>query len=69
MWPSEKCGGLVPDHWDEIYRLWEQFNGGVRMLMNLISYKIEMIGKAKRTLTVRGKQIKASRVIIEVRLD
>ena len=50
-------------------RLWEQFDGGVKMLTNPISYKIEMIGKAKRTPTARGKQIKASRVIIEARLD
>ena len=50
-------------------RLWEQFNGGVKMLTNPISYKIEMIGKVKRTPNARGKQIKASRVIMEVRLD
>jgi hypothetical protein len=50
-------------------RLWEQFDGGVRMLTNPIFYKIEKVGKAKRKATSRGKQIKASRAIIEARLD
>ena len=50
-------------------RLWEQFDGGVRMLTNPIFYKIEKVGKAKRKATTRGKQIKASRAIIEARLD
>ena len=50
-------------------RLWEQFEGGVRMLTNPIFYKIERVGKAKRMNTARGKQVKASKVIIEARLD
>jgi len=50
-------------------RLWEQFEGGVRMLTNPTFYKIEMVGKAKRTGTARGKQVKAGRAIIEARLD
>jgi len=50
-------------------RLWEQFDGGVRMLTNPIFYKIEMVGKAKRKGTARGKQVKASKAIIEARLD
>ena len=39
------------------------------MLTNPIFYKIEKVGKAKRKATTRGKQIKASRAIIEARLD
>jgi hypothetical protein len=50
-------------------RLWEQFNGGVRMLTNPVFYKIEKVGKAKRLTTVRRKQVKAGRAIIEARLD
>jgi hypothetical protein len=50
-------------------RLWEQFDGGVRMLTNPIFYKIERVGKAKRRGTARGKQVKASKAIIEARLD
>ena len=50
-------------------RLWEQFDGGVRMLTNPIFYKIEMVGKAKRRGTARGTQVKASKAIIEARLD
>ena len=50
-------------------RLWEQSDGGIRMLTNPIFYKIEMVGKAKRTGTARGKQVKAGKAIIEARLD
>jgi hypothetical protein len=50
-------------------RLWEQFDGGIRMLTNSRFYKLERVGKAKRSGTNRGKQVKASRVIIEARLD
>ena len=50
-------------------RLWEQFDGGVRMLTNPVFYKIEKVGKAKRQGTARGKQVKAGRAIIEARLD
>jgi hypothetical protein len=50
-------------------RLWEQHHGGVRMLTNPIFYKIERVGKAKRSATMRGKQVKASKAIIEARLD
>lgn len=32
-------------------RLWEQFEGGIRMLTNPIFYKIERVGKAKRKAT------------------
>ena len=32
-------------------RLWEQCDGGVRMLTNPIFYKIEKVGKAKRKAT------------------
>ena len=32
-------------------RLWEQFDGGVRMLTNPIFYKIEKVGKARRKAT------------------
>ena len=39
------------------------------MLTNPIFYKIEMVGKAKRTGTARGKQVKAGKAIIEARLD
>ena len=39
------------------------------MLTNPIFYKIERVGKAKRMNTVRGKQVKASKAIIEARLD
>ena len=39
------------------------------MLTNPIFYKIEKVGKAKRKATTQGKQIKASRAIIEARLD
>jgi len=46
-----------------------KFDGGVRMLTNPIFYKIEMVGKAKRRVTARGKQVKASKAIIEARLD
>jgi hypothetical protein len=50
-------------------RLWEQYHGGVKMLTNPIFYKIERVGKVKRSATMRGKQVKASRAIIEARLD
>ena len=50
-------------------RLWEQFEGGIRMLTNPVFYKIETVGKAKRSATVRAKQVKASKAIIEARLD
>jgi hypothetical protein len=50
-------------------RLWEQSDGGIRMLTNSGFYKLERVGKAKRSGTNRGKQVKASRVIIEARLD
>jgi hypothetical protein len=50
-------------------RLWEQFEGGVRMLTNPVFYKIERVGKAKRLDTRRGKQVKAGKAIIEARLD
>jgi hypothetical protein len=50
-------------------RLWEQFDGGIRMLTNPIFYKIERVGKAKRKATSRAKQVKAGRAIIEARLD
>ena len=40
-------------------RLWEQFDGGVRMLTNPIVYKIEKVGKAIRKTATWGKQIKA----------
>jgi hypothetical protein len=36
-------------------RLWEPFNGGTRMLTNPVFNKLEMIGKAKRASTRRGK--------------
>jgi hypothetical protein len=49
--------------------LWEQFERGVQMLTNPIFYKIERVGKAKRTNTARGKQVTASKAIIEARLD
>jgi hypothetical protein len=39
------------------------------MLTNPVFYKIEMVGKAKRKGTARGKQVKAGKVIIEARLD
>jgi len=39
------------------------------MWTNPIFYKIEMVGKAKRTGTARGKQVKAGKAIIEARLD
>jgi len=46
-------------------RLWEAVQWGCQNVGRTpISYKIEMIGKAKRTPTPRGKQIKASRVIL-----
>src|ERR1700683_11614 len=50
-------------------RLWEQFYEGVRMLTNPIFYKMERVGKAKRMNVARGKQVKASKAIIEARLD
>ena len=50
-------------------RLWEQWDGGIRMLTNPVFYKIEMVGKAKRKGTARGKQVKAGKAIIEARLD
>ena len=50
-------------------RLWEQFEGGIRMLTNPIFYKKEVVGKAKRKGTARGKQVKAGKAIIEARLD
>jgi hypothetical protein len=50
-------------------RLWEQSDGGIKMLTNPIFYKIEMVGKAKRKGTARGKQVKAGKAIIEARLD
>jgi hypothetical protein len=50
-------------------RLWEQSDGGVRMLTNPVFYKIEMVGKAKRKATARGRQVKAGKAIIEARLD
>ena len=39
------------------------------MVTNPIFYKIEMVGKAKRRGTARGRQVKASKAIIEARLD
>jgi len=39
------------------------------MLTNPIFYKIEMVGKTKRTGTAWGKQVKAGKAIIEARLD
>ena len=50
-------------------RLWEQFEGDVQMLTNLIFYKIERVGKAKRMNIARRKWAKASKAIIEARLD
>ena len=50
-------------------RLWEQLDGGIRMLTNPVFYKIEMVAKAKRKGTARGKQVKAGKAIIEARLD
>jgi len=38
------------------------------MLTNPIFYKIEMLGRPKEG-TARGKQVKASKAIIEARLD
>jgi hypothetical protein len=53
---TKACGGLC-----------EQFEGGVWILTNPIFYKIERVGKAKRMNTARGKQVKASKAIIEAR--
>ena len=39
------------------------------MLTNPIFYKIEMVCKAQRVGTARGKQVKASRTTIETRWD
>ena len=39
------------------------------MLTNPVFYKIEMVEKAKRKATSRGKQVKVGRVIIEAKLD
>src|ERR1700728_4654029 len=39
------------------------------MLTNPVFYKIEMVGKAQRSGTVGAKQVKASKAIIEARLD
>ncbi|KIM79874.1 hypothetical protein PILCRDRAFT_790708 [Piloderma croceum F 1598] len=50
-------------------RLWEQSDGGIRMLTNPVFYKIEIVGKAKRKGTAQGKQVKAGKVIIKARLD
>jgi hypothetical protein len=50
-------------------RLWEQYHGGVKMLTNPIFYKIERVGKAKRSANMRGKQVNTSKAIIEARLD
>ena len=39
------------------------------MLTNPILYKIEMVGKVKMVNMARGKQVKASKAIIDARLD
>jgi len=44
-------------------RLWEQSDGGVRMLTNPVFYKIEMVGKAKRKATAWGRQVKAGKAM------